>query len=131
MGLTSHILWDGFTHPNGYFVTLVPVLSNAVQLGGHQLFVYKVIQHGSTIIGAIVIILAAYALPLGNPKRNHHITGFWLQITITSIIILVVRLMTGLSYHQYGDIVVTVITGGLLGLIITTATINLKAIMSD
>jgi hypothetical protein len=125
IGAASHIFWDGFTHPNGYFVTVLPVLSQKVHLAGHEVFVYKVIQHCSSIIGAIVIILAVYALPLGNPQKNHHVIGFWVQIMIISIIILIVRLMTGLTYHRYGDVLVTIITGGFIGLIITSITTNL------
>ncbi|WP_184550774.1 DUF4184 family protein [Mucilaginibacter sp. FT3.2] len=126
IGAASHILWDGFTHPNGYFVTVMPVLSNTIHLGEHRLFVYKVIQHGSSVIGAIVIVLAVYALPLGNPKKNHHLVVFWVQIVVVSIITLAVRLMTGLSYHQYGDVIVTLIAGGFIGLIVTSIITNPK-----
>lgn len=126
IGAVSHIVWDGFTHANGYFVMLVPSLSNTVQLGQHRVFIYKAFQHGSTIIGAIVIILTVYALPLGYPKKNHHLIGFWLQIILVSIITLAIRLLTGLSYHQYGDIIVTLMAGGLLGLITASLTTNLK-----
>jgi hypothetical protein len=125
-GAISHILWDGFTHANGYFVMLIPALSETLQLGQHQVFIYNVIQHGSTIIGAIVIILTVYALPLGNPKKNHHVVGFWVQIILVSAVTLVIRFLTGLSYHQYGDIVVTLMAGGLLGLITASLTTNLK-----
>ncbi|AMR32538.1 hypothetical protein A0256_14455 [Mucilaginibacter sp. PAMC 26640] len=126
IGAASHILWDGFTHPNGYFVTVVPVLSTTIQLGGHQLMVYKVIQHGSSIIGAIVIVLAVYTLPLGNAKRSHHIISFWVQIIVISIVVLVVRLIAGLSYHQYGNVIVTIIAGGFIGLIVTSITTKPK-----
>jgi len=126
VGAASHILWDGFTHPNGYFVTVMPVLSTTIRLGGHQLKVYKVIQHGSSMIGAITIILATYSLPLNNPQKNHHVIGFWVQIMFISIIVLIVRLLTGLSYHQYGNVLVTLIAGGFIGLIIASITTNLK-----
>jgi hypothetical protein len=63
---------------------------------------------------------------LGSPKRNHHVIVFWVQIIIISIIVLAVRLMAGLSYHQYGDVIVTLIAGGFIALIITSITTNLK-----
>lgn len=131
IGAASHIFWDGFTHPTGYFVTVMPVLSDTIHLGEHQLFVYKIIQHGSSIIGVIVIVLAVYTLPLGNPKKNHHVVVFWVQIFVISIIILAVRLMAGLSYHQYGNVIVTLTAGAFIGLIVSSITINLKAIISD
>jgi hypothetical protein len=126
IGAASHILWDGFTHPTGYFVSVLPVLSNTMQLGSNQFFIYKIIQHGSTIIGAAILVGAVYALPSGNSKANHHVLKFWLQIAVISILVVVIRIMTGLSYHQYGNIIVTGIAGGIIGLIITSLTSNLK-----
>jgi hypothetical protein len=125
LGAMSHILWDGFTHPNGYFVMRISLLSNSIQLRGHLLFVYKIIQHASTVIGATVILTTAYGLPLDTRIKKSHLTiGFWSRLILVVFTILVIRLITGLSFHQYGDIVVTAISGGLLGLIATSIFAN-------
>ena len=126
IGAASHILWDGFTHTTGYFVSMLPVLSNTIQVGDHHFFIYKIIQHGSTIIGAAILVGVVYALPSVNSKANHHVLRFWLQIAVISIFVVVIRIMTGLSYHQYGDIIVTGIAGVFIGLIIKSLTSNLK-----
>ena len=63
IGAVSHLFWDGFTHSNGYFVQIIPALSNTMQIGGHHFFVFKIIQHASTLTGTIVIVVAAYNLP--------------------------------------------------------------------
>ena len=126
VGAVSHIVWDGFTHPNGYFVLGMPILSNIIRLGGHQLYVYKVIQHASTLIGAIVIVTVVYTLPLSAHKTKRHIVGFWIQVVSAVVIVLVIRLNTGLTFHQYGDIIVTMIAGGLLGLIMASIMAHIK-----
>jgi len=128
IGAVSHILWDGFTHPYGYFVELFPVLSNSLQFGNSQVVIYKAIQHMSTVIGAIVIIGAIYTLPLGNPKRNHHVKRFWIQVILITVAVLIIKFMTGLSYHQFGNVIVTVVSGGFIGLIILSIASKLRLI---
>ena len=58
LGAYSHIFWDSFTHHNGFFVTHIPILNNSVILFGHNTYVYKFLQHGSSLIGVIVILLS-------------------------------------------------------------------------
>ena len=120
VGAISHIVWDGFTHPNSYFVSKLPLLSKILQVGAHQLSVYNIIQHTSTLIGAFVIAIVVFLMPINAPKANRNILGFWSQVVLTTVIILVIRLNTGLVYYKYGDIIVTFIAGALLGLIIAS-----------
>lgn len=57
-GAASHVLWDEFTHGNGYFVERWDLLG--VRLGdaaGYPLFVYKLLQHGSSILGLALLAL--------------------------------------------------------------------------
>lgn len=122
IGAISHILWDGFTHPGGMFVMRLPILSTTVILVGHQLYLYKILQHGSTVAGAIAIGLTIYSLPLGGLKKQSHIFGFWVQVITVAVLVLVARLLTGLSFRQYGDVIVTGIAGGFLGLISASLT---------
>jgi hypothetical protein len=133
LGAISHILWDGFTHPSGYFVMRISALSTSIQIGGHLLFVYKIIQHASTVIGATLILITVYGLPL-DPciKKSYRRNGFWFQVVSVVLTILIIRLITGLRFHQYGDIVVTAIAGGLLGLMAASiSTRSYKANATD
>ena len=52
IGILTHVLWDDFTH-DGPFVHLVPVLFE--QFGPLRLF--KWLQHASSILGAVAIVL--------------------------------------------------------------------------
>tara|TARA_R110002020_G_scaffold97708_5_gene233175 strand:+ start:4304 stop:5035 length:732 start_codon:yes stop_codon:yes gene_type:complete len=51
LGAISHIFWDGFTHDHGYFVGLIPTLSNTVGLFGGHTPIFKILQHASTLVG--------------------------------------------------------------------------------
>ncbi len=55
LGAASHIVWDSFTHVSRWGVDLVPWLSAVVHLGGRQLHLYQLLQHGSTVGGAVIL----------------------------------------------------------------------------
>jgi hypothetical protein len=123
IGATSHILWDAFTHPRGYFVGIIPALSGTIKLMHHQVYIYKILQHSSTIIGLIIILLTIHKLPGNCQSEADHTSYYWLKLIIVMIIILVLRLLSGLSLHAYGDWIVTSISAGLIGLLLISVTI--------
>jgi len=125
-GAASHIIWDGFTHPTGYFVGVIPILTRTISLGNRHVYIYKLIQHASTIAGLGFILLIVLSLPQGNRIKISHITIYWMEVIIISIIVLLIRILTGLSFNEYGNLVVTLITGCLLGLIIASLLTNKK-----
>ena len=56
----THIAWDSFTHAGRGVVAHVPALSAPVlQVGGVDIGVYKVLQHGSTVVGLAVLVYVA------------------------------------------------------------------------
>lgn len=58
IGSASHLLWDSFTHKNGWAVGRWAALGETVTLGGSRaLPVYKVLQYGSGICGLTVLAL--------------------------------------------------------------------------
>ncbi|HTK90660.1 MAG TPA: DUF4184 family protein [Verrucomicrobiae bacterium] len=55
LGALTHITWDLFTHP-GPIVRAFPVLAeNLATLGWYRVYVYKVLQHGSTLLGLALL----------------------------------------------------------------------------
>jgi hypothetical protein len=65
MGAATHIIWDSFTHVNAWAVQHLPILRwPIVQTSHGTLFVYKLLQHGSTVVGA-ALLLYWYARWLG------------------------------------------------------------------
>jgi hypothetical protein len=59
-------------------------------------------------------------LPNHRQTNSKSIVNYWLILLITAALVLIIRLLTGLTLQQYGDVIVTVITCMLLGLIVTS-----------
>jgi membrane-bound metal-dependent hydrolase YbcI (DUF457 family) len=52
LGIATHLFWDSFTHPATWIVQHWSVLRQSLQLAIiGQIPVYKILQHGSTIVG--------------------------------------------------------------------------------
>ncbi|MBI5609727.1 MAG: DUF4184 family protein [Deltaproteobacteria bacterium] len=55
-GAATHLVWDAFTHVHGAAVRAWPGLqAEAVRPGGRSVPVFKVLQHGSTVVGLAVL----------------------------------------------------------------------------
>jgi hypothetical protein len=58
IGAASHSLWDSFTHGHGWAVRHIPALTAPVGLGdGLTVRGYKLLQHGSTILGLSGVVV--------------------------------------------------------------------------
>ncbi|WP_274517963.1 DUF4184 family protein [Gilliamella apicola] len=51
IGIISHIGWNSFTHPSGCSVQLFSLLQHTVNIGKMKIPIYKLLQHGSSLIG--------------------------------------------------------------------------------
>lgn len=61
VGALTHIGWDALTHDHGPAVEAMPVLRTTVAtVCGYGLPVYKVLQHGSTVLGLLVLSVFVY-----------------------------------------------------------------------
>ncbi len=120
LGAASHLAWDGFTHASGFFVQQIPRLKHIIRYHGHRLHLYTCLQYASTIAGTLFILALCYFLPKQLLTRAKQISGFWLQFTLVAMVTVAIKLATGLQLHQYGDIAITLIDGGLLGLIVAS-----------
>lgn len=119
IGAASHIFWDSFTHDHGYFVQTIPVLTNTVDILGRQVPTLKILQHSSTLLGGLVIAFALFQIV---PDKN--VTGqlninYWGILTTLTLTIIAVRLLSGLDYKLYGNVIVTAISAGLISLTLT------------
>lgn len=119
IGAASHILWDSFTHDHGYFVQTIPTLQNSVDFLGRQIPILKILQHSSTLIGGSVIAFAIYKLPTNKTEKENVNLKYWLILTALTLAIIALRLLTGLELKQYGNVIVTAISAGLISSTIT------------
>ncbi|GAB3908706.1 DUF4184 family protein [Mucilaginibacter boryungensis] len=120
IGAATHLLWDNFTHPTGYFVSRLPILSHSVDIIGYKFYNYNIVQHCSTIIGLVIILIIIIKLPKVSLVNTTPIISYWLNIILIAFIILIIRYFSGLSLNAYGDWIVSGISGFLSGLIIVS-----------
>ncbi|MBN8572431.1 MAG: DUF4184 family protein [Candidatus Kapabacteria bacterium] len=120
IGAASHIFWDSFTHEHGYFVQTIPELQNSVGFFGRQIPILKILQHSSTLLGGLVIAFAIYRLPTDKTVNENVSLKYWAILVGLTLTIISVRLVSGLDFKQYGDVIVTAISAGLISLIITS-----------
>lgn len=119
IGAWSHIIWDSFTHPDGYMVLHWSTLQDKVNIFGFNPTLYKILQHSSTLLGFSIIALFVLKLPKStvlNYKVNLKYWIIWLSIVV---LITSIRVLSGLDYHLYGHVIVTLIAAGLWALVLT------------
>jgi len=120
IGTASHLFWDSFTHRGRYFVRHISILTNSVSIAGHPVLVYNIVQHISTLVGAIVIVYATAQLPVSKLTKTQNIGYYWIKIIAVTVLFLIIRLFMDLSIHLFGDVIVTTVSGLLIGLIIVS-----------
>ena len=126
IGGVSHIFWDSFTHAHGYFVQFIPALSNKVSLFGWQIPIFKVLQHASSLIGGLVILFAIARIPIDIGIRVQFNLKYWSLIILITCIIIFLRFFNGIDLKSYGNIFMTIISAGLIGLTLTSLLIRRK-----
>jgi hypothetical protein len=119
IGAASHIFWDSFTHDNGYFVQTIPALQNSVDFSGRQIPILKILQHSSTLLGGLVIAFAIYKLPTNKTENENINLKYWVILAGLTLTIISIRLLSGLDFKLYGNVIVTAISAGLISLILT------------
>ncbi len=60
-GAATHLVWDAFTHPGTPVVDALPLLrTELADLGGYKLYGFKLLQHGSSLLG--LALLACWSI---------------------------------------------------------------------
>jgi hypothetical protein len=117
IGAASHIFWDSFTHDQGYFVQTIPELQNSVDILGGQIPILKVLQHSSTFLGGFVIAFAIFKLPTNKTENEKINLKYWVVLAGLTLTIIWIRLLSGLDFKQYGNVIVTSISAALISLL--------------
>lgn len=63
VGAWTHLLWDSFTHDNGWIVKRVSALSAPITLGGYTGSLCHVLQYASSIAGLLILWIWFRRLP--------------------------------------------------------------------
>ncbi|MDQ0477062.1 DUF4184 family protein [Chryseobacterium sp. MDT2-18] len=126
VGAVSHIFWDSFTHDHGYFVQAIPALQNSVAFLGGQIPILKILQHSSTLLGGVIIAFSIYKLPTNKTVQENINLKYWTILAGLTLTIIALRLLSGLDLKQYGNVIVTAISAGLISLTISPWLIRTK-----
>ena len=103
---------------------IIPALQSTVNFLGMQISILKILQHSSTLLGGFIIAFSIYKLPTnktGNEKIN---LKYWMVLLGITLIIISIRFISGLDYKQYGNVVATAISAGLISLTITSVLLD-------
>jgi hypothetical protein len=121
IGAASHLFWDSFTHNNRFFTRLFSSVyqSSSVQFDGISYPLFYALQQVSTAIGMTVVLLYIFlkkpveCCDLITPKIS-----YWLTVLGVAIVVLRLRFFIHPSDYNLGNVVVSSITGLLIGIII-------------
>ena len=116
VGATTHLLWDSFTHINGYFVKSILVLQGTFKIAGHEITIYKLLQHLSTLFGGLFIIWAFFRLQTKALIEQTMNTKYWETALLIFVVIVGLRLSLGIDKNYLGQLIVTCVSASLVAL---------------
>ncbi|RNB59814.1 DUF4184 family protein [Brevibacillus gelatini] len=133
LGSYSHIAWDAFTHDRGSMVERFVFLQQRIPLVFLEVPVYKLLQHGSTLLGGLAIVYVIWR----SGRHKHHVeikqatlygkVLFWLGVAVIGLGVVVWHafFVKGVSplIHPLQH-VVPFLSGSLLGICLLAPLVN-------
>ena len=126
-GMITHVVWDSFTHLNGFMVRKLSILTYNVQVLDFSIPIFKLLQHGSTLVGLLIIISYMY---IRAKKNRYHDNGlikpkqkwmYWSLIAFVAMILFSLwYFIDQVSIGSYGIMVVRIIDCGFISLFIVS-----------
>lgn len=127
-GAGSHILWDGFTHEHGHFVEILPILKNSLHTSSGDIPVFKLLQHASSLLGLAIISLVIFSLKRSEAPKSDFRFVYWIMVTSICLMILAIRYAPSFKLVVDGNLVVTLLTGIMAGMILTPLVLRITYI---
>jgi hypothetical protein len=120
LGAASHIFWDSFTHNNRFFVRLFSSVYERVSVpyNGANYPLFYVLQQVSTAVGLTIVsiyILAKTPASAGALLAPRIV--YWILVFAIGAVILRLRFFVHPSDYDLGNVVVSSISGLLIGVI--------------
>jgi hypothetical protein len=113
LGILSHLMWDSFTHEDGFFVKQWPLLQmNTSMLW--QIQMYRVIQHISTVLGGVIVTISVFRFKRDEKVvRGEYLWRYWGIFMLIVMLVVGIKSLMGLNYDKLSA-VVAAITGGMI-----------------
>lgn len=125
LGISSHLIWDSFTHNHGFMVKqLVVMQTTFIPFDGVRYPIWYVLQNISTAIGLIVIAVFVLSIkPSGNYEKAK--ISYWLLLTIIALAIYFIRYFSG-SEMNFGSRIVSMVASILAALMIVSLVLRFR-----
>ena len=120
VGSFSHIVWDAFTHNNGFFVQRISLYKQvSIPFDGVRYPLFYALQHLSTIVGLTILILYIWFMKeRKNIPVNRPSFSYWAIILLTSCSVIFLRFGFNMQSLNLGDFVVSSISAILVAVFI-------------
>jgi hypothetical protein len=119
IGSFSHLLWDSFTHYNGYFVRNYSILLRPVSIGFMELPLCRLLQHISTAVGLTLILWYINGLATVQVTNKPMLRRlyYWVQVLFAGAVSLLINLPKRLRIDSLESIVVPFLSGVMIAII--------------
>lgn len=132
LGMLTHVFWDSFTHLEGFMVKKISLLTYTIQLFELQIPVFKILQHGSTVFGIVLILGYMYYRTKRykcNDTEEHtdlkQKMRYWIYMAMLTLLLYSCwHLFDTVSVEAYGVIVVRIINSALISLLLISLYFN-------
>ena len=120
IGCSTHLVWDSFTHRDGYFVNVLWFYEDSVvPFEGARYPLWYALQHLSTYIGMFFVIVYILLKPtIKSYQREKPTVSYWLVIVVITVSVVWLRFAVQPHDKTIGNVVISAITGLCLGLVI-------------
>lgn len=128
IGIISHVFWDSFTHKDGYFVNQFDFFRNTLSVYNIEIPFWKIAQHASTLIGAIVIVMVFITLP-----KKEFVPGivsnklYWVTVFLFMLSVLFIRFIYDPNDLNTGNLIVSTIASFLFSITLIPLVIKFKS----
>jgi Domain of unknown function (DUF4184) len=125
IGAFTHIVWDSFTHPTGWFVRHLPLLQTKFLF----LPIYKILQYSGGIFGLLALLIwfvfwfqQAQPQPPSNDRqrltRRHQVIAWVVILTIAAIFSGIAIQRQAYPEDGLAAMIVRAVIGGISGLVV-------------
>lgn len=118
IGNISHLLWDSFTHFDGFVVTKIAFLNAEFW----QIPLYHIMQYGFSVLGAFAVWNFISKMTCYRPRGQFSWTkmlSYWSGVALITVLVYLLSYDVE-DFENFGAQVVFVCAGFMIGLIITS-----------
>jgi len=118
LGSMSHLLWDGFTHNNTFFVKNLSFYHGAyVPFEGVKYPLWYALQHISTGVGLTIVLIYLLCLPVQPVRVTRPVMVYWFVVIMIAVAVVAIRFYVRPEDLKEGNVIVSAITGLCCGVV--------------